>query len=123
MCADLQSSALDKNSSERLRVASFLYTTLGMNDSASALPFHSADDITALDDATALTAGQIPTEIAANCPKKRSSRTSSTPIGTARFCTLFLENLFLEKPDDRDITLFTTLMVAKPFATAKARAY
>jgi hypothetical protein len=81
-----------------------------MNDGASALRFHSADDTTALDDVTASTAGQIPR------PKKR--RISSTPIGTARFRTLFLEN-----PDDRDITLFTTLMMAKPFARAKARAF
>jgi hypothetical protein len=30
---------------------------------------------------------------------------------------------FLENPGDRDVTLFTTLMVAKPFATAKALAF
>jgi hypothetical protein len=39
----------------------------------------------------------------------------ATPIRMARFHTLF------ENPVDRDITLFTTLMVAKPFTTAKGK--
>jgi hypothetical protein len=99
---------------EQLRVVLFLYTYLGMNDGASALPFHSADDITALDDATAPTAHQIPMEIAPNRLKKHNLLPSCTLIGFVPF---------LENPDDRDITLFTTLMVAKPFATAKARPF
>jgi hypothetical protein len=45
---------------EQLRVVLFLYTTLGMNDGASALPVHSTDDITALDEAAAPTGARFP---------------------------------------------------------------
>jgi hypothetical protein len=88
-----------------------------MNDSGSAMPFHSSDDITAVDNPRASTAGQIPTEIEANCLKKRNS----LPILKHVDRNSKVSYPFSENPDDRDITLFTTLTVAKPFATAKGK--
>jgi hypothetical protein len=102
---------------ERLGVPSFIFTPLWTNDSGSAMPFHSSDDVTAVDDPTASTGGQIPTEIEASRLKKRNSLPNLKYInwnGKVLYP-------FLESPDDRDITLFTTLAVAKPFATAKGK--
>jgi PDZ domain-containing secreted protein len=79
--------------------------------------FHSSDDITAVDDPTVSTAGQIPTEIEANRPKKRNS----LPILKHVDRNGKVSYPFLENSDDRDITLFTTLTVAKLFATAKGK--
>jgi hypothetical protein len=88
-----------------------------MNDSGSAMPFHSSDDITAVDDPTASTGGQISTEIEASRLKKRNLLPNLKHVdqnGKVSYPSL-------ESPDDRDITLFTTLAVAKPFATAKGK--
>jgi hypothetical protein len=78
---------------------------------------HQHYPITALDDATAITAGQIPMEIDANRLKKCNLLPNCKHINwNSKVSYPFLEN-----PDDRDINLCTILMVAKPFATAKGK--
>jgi hypothetical protein len=53
--------------------------------------------------------------------KSRKKRRNSLPVLKQTDMNGKTTYPFLENPDERDVTIFTILMVTKPFATAKMR--